>query len=77
MSISISKIISKSLSIRLGTNVNQNPIPDGAIVTKDGSMIILTTGSDYILTVNGFVPLNALMVGDNAVKTLNNQFITI
>lgn len=61
-----------------GALLNPEPvIPDGAIVTKDGSMIVLTTGSDYILTVEGFIPLTALrtMSGD-VVKTKNLDFIT-
>jgi hypothetical protein len=60
----------------IGSNVN--PIPDGAIVTKDGSMIVLTTGGDYILTVDGFVPLNALKtISGDVVKTKELDFITI
>lgn len=54
-----------------------NPLPDGAITTKDGSMIVLTTGSDYILTVDGFVPLNALKtISGDVVKTKELDFIT-
>lgn len=34
-----------------------NVLPDGLITTKNGDYIVLTTGGDMILTVNGFVPL--------------------
>jgi hypothetical protein len=55
-----------------------NLLPDGAITTKAGDMIILTTGSDYILTVEGFIPLNALRtISGDVVKTNNLDFITI
>jgi hypothetical protein len=37
--------------VQIGTTLNQNIIPDGAIATKDISMLILTNKSDYILTV--------------------------
>ena len=61
----------------LGALLNQTPeVPDGAITTKDGSMIVLTTGSDYILTVEGFVPLTALRItSGDVVKTKNLDFI--
>ena len=75
---SVAKSCARSVagSISLGSNVNQ--IPDGAIVTKDGSMIVLTTGGDYILTVDGFVPLNALKtISGDVVKTKELDFITI
>ncbi len=65
-------------SAALGTMLNQNEpeIPDGAITTKDGSMIVLTTGSDYILTVDGFIPLTALRTkSGDVVKTKNLDFI--
>lgn len=35
-----------------GALLNPEPeIPDGAITTKNGDLIVLTTGGDYILTV--------------------------
>jgi len=53
-------------------------IPDGAITTMNDNMIILSTNGDYILTINGFVPMNALMLSNGSfLKTLNNEFITI
>lgn len=58
-----------------GALVNQ--IPEGAITTKNGDMIVLTTGGDYILTVEGFIPLNALRTtSGDVVKTKNLEFIT-
>lgn len=54
-----------------------NPLPDGLITTKNGDYIVLTTGGDMILTVNGFVPLNALKtISGDVVKTKNLEFIT-
>ena len=65
-------------NVRLGSLLNQPIIPDGAITTKDGQMIVLTTGDEYILTVNGFVPLNALRsLSGDVVKTKNLDFIII
>lgn len=67
-------------AVQLGANVNPSPpdIPDGAITTMNGDMIILSTGGDYVLTVNGFVPLNALSMHDGSpIKTVNNEFIII
>ena len=63
-------------SAQLGSNVNQ--IPEGAITIKNGDLIVLTTGGNYILTVEGFIPSNALRTttGD-VVKTKNLEFITI
>lgn len=54
-----------------------NPLPDGIITTKNGDYIVVTTGGDMILTVNGFVPLNALRTtSGDVVKTINLDFIT-
>ena len=53
-----------------------NQIPDGAITTKNGDLIVLTTGGNYILTVEGFVPINALRTtSGDVVKTKNLDFI--
>ena len=55
---------------------NVNPLPDGVITTVNGETIVLTTGGDYILTVNGWVPAGALKtLSGEPVKTLNNDFI--
>jgi len=57
-----------------GSNVN--PLPDGIITTKTGDFIVLTTGGNMILTVDGFVPLNALKtISGDVVKTKNLDFI--
>ena len=59
----------------LGALLNQ--IPDGAITTKNGDLIVLTTGGNYILTVEGFIPSNALRTtSGDVVKTKNLEFIT-
>ena len=53
-----------------------NHLPDGLITTKNGDYIVLTTGGDMILTVDGFVPFNALKtISGDVVKTKNLDFI--
>ena len=72
------------MNLALGMGLNKmrhgavlNQIPDGAITTKNGDLIVLTTGGNYILTVEGFVPLNALRTtSGDVVKTKNLEFIT-
>lgn len=66
--------------VRLGTNSSSPPpeLPDGLITTMNGDMIVLSVSGDYVLTVNGFVPMNALMLpSGDFLKTINNEFITI
>lgn len=38
-------------------------LPTGTIVTKDGNMIVMTGDNNFILTVDGFQPLELLMSG--------------
>lgn len=38
-------------------------LPTGTIVTKDGNMIVLSTDSNFVLTVDGFQPIELLMAG--------------
>ena len=72
------------MNLALGMGLNKmrhgallNQIPDGAITTKNGDLIVLTTGGNYILTVEGFVPSNALRTtSGDVVKTKNLEFIT-
>lgn len=64
--------------VQLASLLNQPVIPDGAIVTKNGDFIVLTTDGDFILTVNGFVPLNAMRTFDGSpIVTKLNEYITI
>lgn len=52
-----------------GTLLNQNEpiqqafLPTGTIVTKNGEMIVLAGDSNFILTVDGFQPLELLIAG--------------
>ena len=56
-----------------GANVNPLPpqqdafLPTGSVVTKDGNLIVLSTDYNFILTVDGFQPLELLMSGGNEV----------
>ena len=69
--------LTKGLTKSVRNRVLLNQIPDGAITTKNGDLIVLTTGGNYILTVEGFVPLNALRTtSGDVVKTKNLEFIT-
>ena len=60
-----------------GALLNQNAPPDNAVVTKSGKYITSVDGK-FILTVNGFVPLNALRIlTGNPVVTKSGKYITI
>lgn len=60
-----------------GALMNQNNFPDNAVVTKSGKYITSVDGK-FILTVNGFVPLNAMRtVTGNPIVTKTGKYITI
>lgn len=66
--------------VHLGAGVSINPvgIPDHIVVTKNGDKVVLTIGGDYIQSVAGYVPSNAMrtIIGEPIV-TKENKFITI
>ena len=51
-------------------------IPTGAITTKDGNLIVLTSDYNFVLTVDGFKPLDLLMSGGVQVTTNDNKLIS-
>jgi len=72
-----------TFSVKLGEKkvllgAKLNPLPDGLITTKNGDYIVLTTNGDMILTVNGFVPLNAMrtITGLPVVTKTNDYILT-
>lgn len=58
-----------------GTHVN---LPDNAVVTTVGGNYIVSVDGKFILTVEGFIPIDAMrtLTGDPVV-TKNNEYITI
>ena len=52
--------------------------PDNAVVTTTNGNYIVSVDGKFILTVEGFVPLNAMItLQGNPVVTKNNEYITI
>lgn len=61
-----------------GSVLNQDPPPDNAVVTILTGDYIVSVDGKYILTVEGFVPLNAMRtLQGNPVVTKNNEYVTI
>lgn len=64
--------------VRQWTLLNHNQPPDNAVVTTLTGDYIVSVDGKYILTVKGFVPLNAMRtLSGDPVVTKNNQYITI
>ena len=64
--------------VRNGSVLNLFTPPDNAVVTTLTGDYIVSVDGKYILTVEGFVPLNAMRtLQGNPVVTKNNQYITI
>ena len=61
-----------------GSVLNQNQPPDNAVVTTLTGDYIVSVDGKYILTVEGFVPLNAMRtITGNPIITKSGKYITI
>ena len=53
-------------------------LPENAVVTTVGGNYIVSVDGKFILTVEGFIPLDAMRtLSGNPVVTKNNEYITI